>query len=79
MKDFIRKFFKLEGYLVYRCWFEGHDVVIHVGRPKKEAWCPHCKSLTRRVHQVMKPQRVFHCIFFREASFSSNNEEAVSV
>jgi len=24
MKDFIRKFFKLEGYLVYRCWFEGH-------------------------------------------------------
>ncbi|MEA3421947.1 MAG: ISL3 family transposase [Acidobacteriota bacterium] len=69
MKDFIRKFFKLEGYLIYRIWFEGHDVVIHVGRPKKEAWCPHCKSLTRRVHQVMKPQRVFHCIFLGRRVF----------
>jgi hypothetical protein len=36
MKDFIRKFFKLEGYLIYRCWFEGSEVAIHVGRPKKE-------------------------------------------
>ena len=69
MKDFIRKFFKLEGYLIYRVWFEGHDVVIHVGRPKKEAWCPHCKSLTRRAHQVMKPQRVFHCIFLGRRVF----------
>ena len=69
MKDFIRKFFKLEGYLVYRCWFEGPDVVIHVGRPKKEAWCPHCKSLTKRVHQMMKTQRVFHCIFLGRRVF----------
>ena len=71
MKDFIRKFFKLEGYLIYRCWFEGSDVVIHVGRPKKEARCPHCGRVTRRVHQVRKPQRVFHCIFLGDESFSN--------
>lgn len=63
MRDFIKKLFKLEGYLIYKCWFEGNDVVIHVGRPKKEAYCPWCKSLARRVHQVMKPRRVFHCLF----------------
>ncbi len=37
MKDFIRKFFKLEGYLIYRCWFEGSDVVIHVGEAKERS------------------------------------------
>ena len=63
MRDFIKKLFKLEGYLIYRCWFEGKDVVIHIGRPKKEASCPSCKSLTRRIHQVMEPRRVFHCFF----------------
>ena len=63
MRDFIKKLFKLEGYIVYKCWFEGKDIVIQIGRPKKEALCPHCQSLARKVHQVMKRRRVFHCFF----------------
>ncbi|MFQ6038430.1 MAG: transposase family protein [Candidatus Aminicenantales bacterium] len=34
-----------------------------MGRPRKEASCPSCQSLSRRVHQVMKPRKVFHCFF----------------
>ena len=64
MRDFIKKLFKLEGYLVYKCWFEGKDIVIQVGRPKKEALCPHCQSLARKVHQLMKRRRVSMVIEF---------------
>jgi len=63
VRDFIKKLFKLEGFLIYKFWFEGEDVVIQVGRPKKEACCHSCKALSRRVHQAMKPRRVFHCLF----------------
>jgi len=50
MKKLISELFGLQGFVVYECRVHTEHVDIKVGRPRKEATCPRCGSLTRRIH-----------------------------
>src|SRR5690606_21888921 len=50
MKKAMTNMLNLQGWIVYKVETKSDEVEIYVGRPKKEACCPHCGGLTRRVH-----------------------------
>ncbi|MEW6230043.1 MAG: ISL3 family transposase [Bacillota bacterium] len=61
MQKLIPELFELQGFVVYGLSVNEAEVCVKVGRPKKEARCPHCGSLTRRVHaRPVEWQRKFH-------------------
>lgn len=59
MKD-IGVLLEVQGYVVYGVDVSEREVEVRVGRPKKEARCPHCGRLTRRVHSAGRLCRKLH-------------------
>lgn len=57
MNELIAALFDLQGWIVYRFTVSKTQVDIVVGRPRKEAPCPHCGACTTQVHGRAKGRR----------------------
>ena len=61
MKNCISKILNLQGYIIYKVKVKAKEILVWVGRPKKESKCPHCGAMTRSVHSRGRRERkVFH-------------------
>lgn len=50
----------VQGYVVYGVEVKEGEVLLRVGRPRKEARCPRCGRVSRRVHAAGRPCRKLH-------------------
>ncbi|MGO0122580.1 ISL3 family transposase [Desulfothermobacter acidiphilus] len=57
MKQFIAELLGLQGWIIYRVKIESDRIDVYAGRPRKEASCPSCQTLTRRVHDRSREWR----------------------
>lgn len=61
MKNCISNILNLQGYIIYKVKVKAKEILVWVGRPKKESKCPHCGAITRSIHSRRKKERkVFH-------------------
>jgi transposase len=52
MKKHIAKFLKLQGLLIDKVYYEGKNLFVQVRSPLRQARCPFCHSLSKRVYQI---------------------------
>ncbi|MGO0123031.1 ISL3 family transposase [Desulfothermobacter acidiphilus] len=57
MKQFIAELLGLQGWIIYRVKIESDRIDVYAGRPREEASCPSCQTLTRRVHDRSREWR----------------------
>jgi len=50
MKQCIAQLLGLQGWIIYQLKIESDRIDVYAGRPRKEASCPFCQTLTRRVY-----------------------------
>lgn len=61
MKDCITDFLGLQGYIIYKIEVNSREVLVKIGRPKKESRCLKCGEITRKVHsRADGVRKVFH-------------------
>ncbi len=62
MKKDIAKLFKIQGLIFYTLFLEGERLILKVGNPRKMAYCPRCKKVSKTIHQHQKERLILHMV-----------------
>lgn len=60
IRNFILKFFSLQGYKIKGIEVEGKEILIRVELKRRTGTCPGCRKRTRRLHQYQGERKVWH-------------------
>jgi transposase len=62
IRNFILKFFSLQGYRIKGIEVEGKEILVRVELKRRTGSCPGCGKRSRRLHQYQREQKVCHKI-----------------